>query len=319
MAEIVGVGHCCQDYLCVVREYPPEDGSTRILEIRTQGGGAVATALVAASRLGASAAYIGNLGADAVGDEIIAELVREGVDVSAVERLDGVSSLVSYVMINPSRGTRTKFPLLDRTPPIRWTDRQVEMLRQAKVLHLDGTNFANAHKAATLAKQSGVIVSLDGGTGHADNALNVELASMADILIMSATYPTRVTGLESLEEALIEMGTWGPQIVMATVGARGVYALVDGRVRHFPAKPAQVVDTTGAGDVFHGAFLAAYLRGYELEACIDAAQYAAARKCEQMGGRAGIPRGDQVWEYLTTKRQREVAAGPVPDGPGADE
>lgn len=301
MADIVGVGHCCQDYLCVVREYPPEDGSTRILEIHTQGGGAVATALVAASRLGAKAAYIGNLGADAVGDEIIAELVREGVDVSAVDRLDGVSSLLSYVMINPSRGTRTKFPMLDQTPPIAWNERQVHMLRQAKLLHLDGTNFTNARAAAKLAKEYGVLVSLDGGTGHADNALNVELISLTDILITSATYPKRVTGLENLNEALLTLGTWGPKIVMATVGAEGVYALVDGEVLHYPAKPAEVIDTTGAGDVFHGAFLAAYLCGEDLETCIDVAQYAAARKCEKMGGRQGIPHVDELKAYRAAK------------------
>lgn len=302
MTDIVGVGHCCQDYLCVVREYPPEDGSTRILEIHKQGGGAVATALVAASRLGAHAAYIGNLGADAVGDEIIAELVREGVDITAVARLAGVSSLVSYVMINPSRGTRTKFPMLDRTPPIAWNEQQVEMLRQAKILHLDGTNFTNAQAAARLAREFGVLVSLDGGTGHADNALNVELIKLTDILITSATYPKRVTGREDLKDALLELGTWGPSVVMATVGAQGVYALVDGEVLHFPAKPAVVVDTTGAGDVFHGAFLAAYLRGEELKTCIDVAQYAAARKCEKMGGRQGIPHLDELQAYRAAKR-----------------
>ena len=294
MVELVGVGHCCQDFLCIVEDYPPEDGSTRITSIEKQGGGAVATAVVAAARLGIRTALIGNLGTDGTGDDIIAELTRERVDVSAMDRLEGVVSLSSYIMIQTERGTRTKFPMRDNLPPIRWDDRQRAMLKQAKVLHLDGTHYANARKAAELAREYGVTVSLDGCTRQKDNRLNRELASMADILITNAVYPTSVTGKASMEEALLEMGGWGPRIVMATVGDQGVYAVMDGEVRQYPACPANVVDTTGAGDVFHGAFLAAYLRGKQVEDCIRFAAYAAARKCEQVGGRRGIPDWDTV-------------------------
>lgn len=289
MPELVGVGHICQDHLCVVEDYPPEDGSTRITDIQMQGGGAVATATVAAARLGIDTALIGTFGTDRIGDEIAEELERERVDISAIDRLDGVRSLSSYVMIQPERGTRTKFPFLDRMPPIAWDQRQQEKLRQAKVLHLDGTHYQNARKAAALAKSYGVTVSLDGSTRQKDNHLNRELASMADILITNAVYPSLVSGKATTHDALLEMSTWGPRIVIATAGADGVHAVVDGQVRHYPAFRVKVVDTTGAGDVFHGAFLAAHLRGKALDDCIQFAQYAAGRKCEQMGGRQGIP------------------------------
>lgn len=289
MAEIVGVGHACQDYLCIVREYPPEDGSTRILDIKTQGGGAVATALVAAARLGAKAAFIGIVGTDSVGDIIAQDLQDEEVDISGVQRLEGVTSLTSYVMIQPERGTRTKFPLIDRLPLISWNEEQRTLLKSARILHLDGTNYENAIKAAELAKEYGVLISLDGSTRQPENRLNQDLASLADILITSAVYPGFVTGCENLPEALQTMGTWGPKIVMATAGSKGVFALKDGKIKHYAAKPAKVVDTTGAGDVFHGAYLVAYLRGQDFDSCIDFAQAAAAKKCEQIGGRTGIP------------------------------
>lgn len=288
MPELVGVGHICQDHLCVIEGYPPEDGSTRITEIEFQGGGAAATATVAAARLGIDTALIGNLGADRIGDEILDELRREGVDISALDRLEGVRSLSSYVMISPERGTRTKFPFKDRMPPIAWSERQLEALSGAKVLHLDGTHYENAVRAASLAKEHGVTVSLDGSTRQSDNDLNRRLASMADILITNAVYPRFVTGKGSLGEALLEMSTWGPRFVAATAGQEGVYAVMGGEVRHYPAFRVKVVDTTGAGDVFHGAFLAARLRGKGVEECIRFAQYAAGRKCEQMGGRKGI-------------------------------
>ena len=294
VVDLVGVGHSCQDYLCIVEDYPPEDGSTRITDMQMQGGGAVATAMVAAARLGIKGALIGNLGGDGVGDDIAAELEREGVDVSAMDRLEGTLSLSSYVMIQPERGTRTKFPRRDTMPPIRWDARQRDMLRQAQIVHLDGTHYVNARKAAELAKEYGVTISLDGCTRQPDNSRNRELASMADILIMNAVYPASVSGKETIEEALMEMSGWGPEIVMSTAGANGVYAVIEGKVVHYPAFAADVVDTTGAGDVFHGAFLAAYLRGKGLEHCIRFAQYAAARKCEHIGGRRGIPNWDTV-------------------------
>ena len=305
MVDIVGVGHSCQDYLCVVESYPPEDGSTHITELHNQGGGAVATAIVAAARLGANAALIANLGDDDVGTAMLDDFNNESVDTTAVSRLKGVRSLTSYVMINPSNGSRTKFPYRDSMPPIAWNEQQVSMLKNAKVLHLDGTHYQNAHRAAVLAREYGISISLDGCSRQQDNSLNRKLASMADILIMNAAYPLSVSERPNISEALLEISTWGPEIVMSTAGANGVFAVHEGEVYHYPPCKVNVVDTTGAGDVFHGAFLVAYLNGKNLEHCIRFAQYAAAIKCEQIGGRQGIPSWDSV------EAQYLVFAGPA--------
>ncbi|HQD72424.1 MAG TPA: carbohydrate kinase family protein [Clostridiales bacterium] len=288
IVSLVGVGHCCHDYLCLIDEYPPEDGSTRITSVSTQGGGAVATAMVAASRLGIESAFIGNIGDDEVGSLILEELKREGVDVSGVEVLPGVQSIRSYVMIDTKKGTRTKFPYKGNIPPIVWDEHKKNMLKNAKILHLDGTDYENAVNAAELAKEYKVLISLDGSTRQKDNRLNKELASRVDILIMSAVYPTAVSGKPTIKEALLEISTWGPEIVMSTAGADGVFAVIDNHVYHFEGYKVNVVDTTGAGDVFHGAFLAAYLKGKNLEDCISIAQLTAALKCEHIGGRTGI-------------------------------
>lgn len=289
MLDIVGVGYCCQDFLCVIEDYPPEDGSTHITQTHSQGGGAVATAMVAAARLGMRAGYIGNLGDDAVGNTILDEFRRENVDVSAVSRLSNVNSLSSYVMIQTEHGTRTKFPCRDYMPPIVWDSQKIDMLKQAKILHLDGTHYVNALNASELAKEHGVLISLDGCSRQQDNRKNIELASRADILIMNAVYPLVVSEKSTLQDALLEMSTWGPKIVLSTAGSNGVYAVIGGQVQHFTVCKANVVDTTGAGDVFHGAFLAAYLKGKSLLNCIAFAQCTAALKCGQIGGRTGIP------------------------------
>ncbi len=289
MVDIVGVGHCCQDFLCTVDYYPPEDGSTHITQITSQGGGAVATAMVAAARLGIDTAYIGNLGNDEIGDAIIAEFRREYVDISCISRSPDVQSLCSYVMINKQNGTRTKFPYRCQIPPIVWDMHKKDMIRNSKILHLDGTHYENALNAALLAKEYGVTISIDGCSRQQDNQKNKELASLADILIMNAIYPMAVSEKTDIKDALLEISTWGPKIVLSTAGSSGVYAVIDGQVYHYKACKTNVVDTTGAGDVFHGAFLAAYLKGKDLVECIGVAQYTAAKKCEQIGGRTGIP------------------------------
>ena len=181
--QIAGVGHSCLDRLCTIESYPREDDSTHITSIAVQGGGAVATALVAASRLGASTAWIGNAGTDIISSEILRLLEADGVSTAYAARRPDAAGLESFVMVNPQNGSRTKFPERDVNPPIEWTEELSAALKSADILHLDGTNWANAFNAASIARDAGVVVSLDGCSMQADNERNRKLASMADILI----------------------------------------------------------------------------------------------------------------------------------------
>ena len=288
---ILGIGHCCQDFICTVEAYPPEDGSTHILSIDdSQGGGAVATALCAASRLGASCCVMANLGDDAAGDRILWGFRSFGVDASLVRRVAGGRSSTSYVMVDPANGSRTKFPYRDALPPIPFDGEQRRAIAEAAVLHLDGTQYDNALRAAEIAKAAGTPVSLDGCSRHGDNAKNLRLAELADVLIMNAVYPFAVSGRDDLEGALHFMAGLGEKrAVVMTAGKDGSYALIEGKVLHIPAFPVNAVDTTGAGDVFHGAFLVKWLETEDVCACLRFASAAAALKCEKPGGRAGIP------------------------------
>ena len=288
--DIWGIGHCCQDNICVVEQYPPEDGSTHILEIDdSQGGGAAATAMVAASRLGARAGVIANLGDDPVGDRIFDGFLREGVQTELIRRIPGGRSSTSYVMVNPENGSRTKFPYRDQLPALRFTDEIRAALAGARILHLDGTQYENALRAARLAKELGITVSLDACSMQEDNEKNWELASLADILIANEKYPRRLTGKDSVEEALAVMAKLGPKVLASTAGSRGCWYVRDGCVKHLPAFEIRAVDTTGAGDTFHGAFLACWLTRPDPEYYLRFASAAAALKCLKRGGRAGIP------------------------------
>lgn len=296
--QVIGVGHSCLDRLCMIENYPNEDDSTHITSITVQGGGAVATALAAASRLGVKSGYIGNTGTDFVSDEILRLLEADGVYTGYVSRRSDAFGLESFVMVNPASGSRTKFPERDVNPPIEWTPELKDAIRNASILHLDGTNWENAYEAASIARDYGVMVSLDGCSMQSDNTRNRKLASMADCLIMNKKYPLRVTGVSDYDDALLEISSWGSGIVMCTLGEDGVKAVIDGQVESFPAFKINVVDTTGAGDVFHGAFIAGLLDGMDIRENIRFASAVAALKCTKAGGRAGIPDKEKALAFM---------------------
>ena len=297
---IIGIGHCCQDSICTIESYPPEDGSTHILSIDdTQGGGAVATAMVAAARLGVKTAIIANLGDDETGGKIQSGFESYGVDTECIQLIPGGRSSSSVVMVDPAHGSRTKFPFRDNLPPIDFTPQKQEAISQSSILHLDGTNYGNALAAARIARENGVTISLDGCSRQKENALNLQLAEMADILITNAVYPQAVTGCETREEALMQLAGLGhKKAVMTTLGSEGVMAVIDGCIVRFPAFCVAAVDTTGAGDVFHGAFLTAWLEGRRTEECIRFAAAVAALKCQKPGGRSGIPTRAETEAFL---------------------
>jgi sugar/nucleoside kinase (ribokinase family) len=296
--DVVGVGDAAYDNLCIIERYPEEDGSTHILEIHNQGGGCVGTALVAARRLGFSAAYIGNTGDDYAGEHIRTEFVKEGVNIDNVDVIAGKRSGIGYVMIDPVKSTRTKFPYKNNLPDIEWNEDKKEMIRNAKILHIDGTNYNNCITAARVAKEAGVTVSYDGCSKRKPSSLNAEMASLSDILIMNESFPYYVSGKDNLEEAMKYFENIGPKIIISTLGKRGCVALVNGELVYYPAFKVKAIDTTGAGDSFHGGFVAGYLRGYSLEENIRYASAVAAMKCLKIGGRAGLPTHEEVIEFI---------------------
>jgi len=299
--QVVGVGHSCLDHICAIEEYPAEDGSTHITSISLQGGGAVATALVAVSRLGVSAGFVGIAGNDMISDEIVHLFAIDHVSTDFLVRRKEAVGLESFVMVNPHTGTRTKFPQRDCSQDILWNEGVCDAIRHAQVLHLDGTQYSNAVHAAQIAKKAGVTVSLDGCSMQQDNDKNKQLASMADILIMNKKYPLRVSGKDTYEDALLEIATWGPKTIICTLGERGCLAVVENKVKGFPAFTVPAIDTTGAGDVFHGAFLTGMLDGLSLEEDIRFASAVSAIKCMHAGGRSGIPTKAEALRFMNER------------------
>jgi ribokinase len=266
-----------------------------------QGGGPASQAIVTFQRLGGDAGYAGVLGNDDNGTWLLKDLKKEGVDVSFVTQAEGYNNF-SFVCSNKRNASRTLFNYHDRLPALEFTQALASYIGHARYLHLDGTMYQNARAAAeTARKQGGVRVSLDGCSPQKDNILNRELIQLTDILITNETYPCRIMEDDNRERALREMAKLGPSIVIATLGEKGCTALVKGEFVQYPAYKIKPVDTTGAGDVFHGAFLRALDLNYEFEKAIQFASAVAAISCQALGGRNGIPDFQTTMAFIETR------------------
>lgn len=293
--QIAGAGVCCQDHLVVTP--PLAWGETApIQEYHEQGGGLVATALVACARLGAATSLVSLLGDDAVGDAILRDLEIEGVATRHVVRIAEQRSPFSIVHVCASSGERT---ILHHKPEgLDWPgNTPLDVLAEADVLLIDAYYPELSLAAAQAAHAAGVPVVADilPSSEHGD------LLRHVDVLIAPRHF-ARDAGLDSdLDAALTALHAWGPRTALITLGADGwVYSGPDGRGRG-EAFPVDVVDTTGAGDVFHGAYAYALARGGSTAACARFAAAAAALKCTAFGGRGGIPDLPAVAAFLSMR------------------
>lgn len=298
--DIVGLGYACVDSLGLVPRIAGVDDAVSVGAWDVQGGGVVAQALVAASRLGAATAYIGNLGDDETGRFLQRDLHSEGIDVSFLTLESHRRSPASFIAVEQSTGKRTIYAYPGSMSPVTLGDDARRTIVRARFLHLDATHHATAVAAAQIARAAGVRVSLDACLIASDPEETRALVRLTDILIANETFPMQLTGAASIDDACLALARFGPRLVVATLGHRGSIMVHAGRLERFGAYGVDVVDTTGAGDVFHGAFLVALSRGASPVEAIRFASAAAAINCGTFGGRNGIPRRPQVEEFLRT-------------------
>ncbi|MBQ7403817.1 MAG: hypothetical protein IJW05_10295 [Lentisphaeria bacterium] len=293
-ADFVGLGFCSNDYLAVLPEIPI-DNKLQMLEHLVQGGGPAATAAVAAARLGVSAAFVGIVGDDDPGKRIISDFEMEGVSTDGMVIRPGAASAIAYCWIEQSTGKRSVAWTRGTLKELQADEVDPELIRNAKILHIDGHNPKAALAAAKEAKKHGVIVNLDAGTLR-DGV--PELLPYVTILIASELFARQYTGETDLEKALLKLGEIGAPVTGLTMGEQGSLMLDHGKILHCPAFKIEPVDTTGAGDVYHAAFGVRYLETQDLMECMRFASAVSAIKCLKLGGRAGIPSRKEVDEFL---------------------
>jgi len=291
----LGIGLSIWDTLIALDGYPEEDGKLPIAEITAQGGGPTATALVTMARMGLSAGYMGALGDDEPGDNMAAEFERYGVDTRFLARVPGAPSPVAFVLVNRIAKTRTILHHTCGMPGFALTDKHIEALRTCRLLHLEGRGEIDI-QAAQIVRDAGGIVSLDAGTMR---SVTERAMALTDLITMSESFLMKFTGIENPEDALAEVDRrFSPKVCAVTQGASGGLWRQGGVTARYPAFPVDAIDTTGAGDVFHGAFAYGFLQGWPVGRICRFASAAAAIKCTRAGGRAGIPALHEVDAFM---------------------
>jgi ribokinase len=289
--RVVGVGHATVDLLGVLPRYPQRDSKVELLEYSKQGGGQVATALAAAAALGAPTEFVGKLGDDDLGRYILDGLTDFGIQVSRTIIQPGGHSPLSFVVVDRETSSRTILYTRGDLLPLEPGELDPTILDGAQVLLVDGMQPRAQVALAEQAEARGVTVLLDAGSLHEGMG---ELLALADVVVASERFLTEVAPRGEVEDSLIELARMGPRLAVVTLGDAGALGLSGDKMVRQAAFEVSTVDTTGAGDVYHGAFAVGLLRGFSLERLMQFAGAAASLSCRALGGRAGIPELEEV-------------------------
>lgn len=296
MSKIVGIGACVMDTLYNLPDYPTEDTKARAAGSKNAGGGPTATGLVAAQKLGIDTAYIGVLSDDNGGVFLKKDFEKYSVDTSLIEIKSGYRSFTSVIWLCAENASRTCVFDKGDLPPLVLNEKQIQAIKDAEILMVDGNELSAAVAAAKVARENGTAVLYDCGGLYEGVA---ELLALTDIMIPSKEFALGHTGCTDIESAAKKLMTdYAPKVVVITDGKNGGYIFNGEIIKHYPIYPADVVDSNGSGDVFHGAFAAGLARGYNFEKCCHFASAVSAIKCMGVGARESVPSFEQVKEYM---------------------
>lgn len=301
--DVVGVGLNATDTVIALPRFPERGGKVEYRESRVLPGGQVASAMVACQGWGLRTRYVGRLGEDEAAALHLREFARMGVE-ARIRTVRGGVSAQSLILVDAS-GERTVLCRRDDRMVSQPEDMERAWVTEARVLLVDGWETRAATEAARWARQAGVTV-----VGDVDELYPgvEELLGLIDCLLVSRTFPERLTGERDLCRALQGMRErFGCRLVGATLGEGGV-VVWDGqefvRVRAFKVP---VVDTTGAGDVFHAGFCYGLVRDWQLRQTLDFACAAAALNCTGVGARGGLGAVEEVCALMRSGERHQAA------------
>jgi sulfofructose kinase len=301
--DVVGVGLNATDTLLLVPRFPAYAGKEPFEKEILSPGGQVATAMVTCAKLGLRVKYIGSVGDDMRGQILMDSLRKAGIDLSDIRIREGCPNQSAYILIDRTTGERTVLWRRDESLRLTPSDIQEEQIACARVLHIDGHDTPAVEKAAQIARRHGIPVTVDVDTLYHgfDRVL-----SLVDYLIASSEFPSQWTNERDPFRALeLIQNEYGMRVAGMTLGSLGALARADNRFVYSPAFVVNCVDTTGAGDVFHGAFCYAVLQGMPIREALDLSNAMAALNCTALGASGGI-RTLQEARALMTRAERRT-------------
>ncbi len=296
--DIIGYGNPFQDLVVDIDKLPENNKKTYMHTYSFQGGGNIPTAIVAASVLGAKCAVYGNAGDDMFGRAAVEDFAFNGVDTSHLRLQANRRSDFTVCVAERLVGGKEFIIKLGDYDEYREDELDIGFLSSTRMLHVGGFVTPAMLKASEIVHASGGEVSIDAAYYRPDITENLD---KLDIFIASETYYDAMCadmGKMSCMEAVRYIHSKGPKIAIITLGEKGCVAICDKCEFTVPAFKVDAVDTTGAGDVFHGAFDYAYLQGMD---CVESARFSSAVsaiKCTRNGGRSGIPDSRTAQRFL---------------------
>jgi len=298
--DIAGLGICSVDFLGLMKKYPEPGEKIPLRAFSKQGGGLAGSALTAAARLGAKTAYLGKLGRDEYSRFLLEEFHKDGVDVDHVIFADGAQPPIAFIHVEQDTDERRiarywqEFELnpeeLDR-----------RAIQNSRILFLEHHFVDAGIAAAKWIKEAGGIVVID---AERKVPRFEEILQFADYIIVSQHFAAQQTGSGNPGKSAELLQRKYGGVAVVTAGEHGVFCRTSAMTFYQPAFQVEVVDTTGAGDVFHGAFMAGLIENWALPKILEFAAAAAAMKCRGLGGRAMIPNREEAVEFL-----RETSIG----------
>jgi ribokinase len=296
--ECVGLGLCALDYTFLVDRYPRLDEKIDAASFSRQGGGPVPTALCTLAKFGIACSFVGKCGNDSDGKLLRDELRRFEVNVRFLTLDSDSRTPRAFIIVEKESGKRTV--ILDRTETSALSPDELNagVIRRARFLLIDGREPETAITAAVLARKAGGEVILDAGSPRKNIG---DVLPHVDHLVVSNRFSLDFTQEVDPGRAALKLAHMGFKSVVITSGYKGnVGATSDGQLFQQEAFKVDVVDTTGAGDVYHGAYIYGLAQGWELPKILEFASAAAALKCTRLGGRRGIPELEEVHSLIKT-------------------
>ncbi len=297
--DVIGIGASTIDIINVVDHFPAEEEVQKSYENIVQGGGPVATAIVALARLGSNVMMIDNVGDDWIGKHVVEEYKNENVNSELIKVWDNHTTSSATILVCKKDGARTIIFSPGNAPEVSPTDITEEMISKSKYIHINGRHLDACLQACKIAKTTGTMISFDGGSHRYREELKT-IIPFVDICIVAKDFAFSFSRTESISESANSFLKSGSEIVVITDGTNGGYLFTkEINCHHQKAFLVEnTIDTTGCGDSFHGAFLFGLCNNYDLFQTMKIASAVAAINSTKIGGRTALPDFETVKNFL---------------------
>ena len=294
--DVSGFGITTLDYICIVDKLANYRKHATIEDVKFFGGGCVSTALVAFTRLGGTSAFVTSLGDDWVGEEVLKGLKEENIDCSGICIFKKQLTTFSFIQVNKKDGKRAIAFFPGSCRKLKFDKAARNIIKRSKILLMDGLVQFEELKAVKFARENNIKTMLD------CNILNDETTKLLpyiDYLITSESFLYDYSKSKDIRKGLTGLyKDYKPEVLVTTLGKKGSVTLIDDQLQYVDIFNVKVRDTTGCGDVYHGAFLYGLLRGWETVDIMSFSSAVSSIKSMYYGGRAGIPDLEKTLKFL---------------------